>query len=297
MNKKTFSLFFSLFLFLTAITLVKARPVYQDITNVVASNTQYNPDKWYAFTINWTESNDLAGNPANITNATFEANFVGTATNYTAGVHNDTTGRYWINFTAGINITGAGTFSYKWYATNTTNAKPTNSTPSQAYVIAKNATGSGINQSITVYAYGGTSSTVHNNGATSVQGQGSPYANCYIINSLEGTTNLWRDSTAWTQGSSGATSLSIGSYTVKCNITGNTNYTNNNTGISNTLTVITSGSGGGGGYAIYDGETTTQPTQPFATVGEEWQLPELDQNTIIILVIIGGLILVSRKKK
>ena len=293
-------LFFFLFPFLAiATTNVLAIPLYQDSRLSVANNTEYKPDRGnnaYGFQINWTDS---AGAYATVTSVKLQANFNGTTLNYTA-ISNNTVGIYWANFTYKTNITNAETlYSYRWYADNVTTGFE-NATVLTTYYIAKN-TSSIVCMNISVYAIGGGLSDTCNANAQSYQGQGNPYANCWmgLVGSCGaeptpswGTTYLYRDGATWTKGSSGATSLSAASYTVKCNSTGNVNYTDNSTGSSYTLTILTSG--GGGGYDPTITTTTPTTTQPV------WQTPEgwsIDSKWIWIAVILIVIYAFSKRKK
>jgi hypothetical protein len=260
---------------LLALPLALAGPVYQDIAVSPASSTEFSPGRQYAFVVNWTESQDLTRGivPGNITNATFEANFNGTtinytgtaATNYVVGVHNNSIGQYWINFSMGVNVTGGGTFSYKWYACNTTNTVASNATSSQSYVIAKNTTAP-VHMNLTVYDSAGTVSIVNDSSTTSYEGKGTVSVGCWMgwkygetNYATWGTTSKYKDGVSWTSGTPGQ-----GVYTIKCNSTGNVNYTSNSTGKSLTLTVEGGGGGGPTGSAIPDG--TTVPSGPLVSM-------------------------------
>lgn len=308
MNKKTISLFsFFLFLFM-AITLASAEPTYwNESVDGIANNTEYCVDVTdypsnYSFSVNWTD-NVLVGitYTCNLTaaNINFESNFNGSTVNVTPGNNTANSNCTWfVNYTFPTNITAGTAFTYKWYAKNDTGTE--NSTTATTFYIAKNTTVP-VTMNLTVYAIGGTQYNYTDSNAASVQGQGSPYVDCWMgdaageDNTKWGTTSAYRNETAWTKGLTGATSLAVAGYTVKCNSTGNANYTNNATGRSHTLTISASGGSGGGG----GGEPLPTTTTPWIIQPPEggWELPEMSQNTIIILVIIGIVILASRKKK
>ena len=300
MDKKTFSLFSFFLFFIFMATLVLATPQFKSETPKVANNTQYNPSRGvnaYGFSINITD-NTGANQYAGIAEVLFENNFNGSTWNATGT--NNTAGIFWINFTYKGNLTNANTlYSYKWYADNTTGGF--DNTTSSTYYIAKN-TSSIVCMNISVYAIGGILSDTCNANAQSYQGQGNPYADCWmgLVGSCGaepspswGTTYLYRDEATWTKGSSGATSLSAASYTVKCNSTGNVNYTDNSTGSSYTLSILTSGGGGGGEPIPTTVPTTTQPWQPIG-IPKGWNI---DSKWIWIGVILLVIYAFSKKRR
>lgn len=240
-------------------SLALATPQFRSAAVAVANNTEYAPGvtdaaNYYGFEINITDS---VGGVSVVSSPKFENNFNGSTWNATPT--NNTNGIYWINFTHITNISAANTlYTYKWYADNVTTGNE-NASTSTTYFIQKNQTVPVVTN-ITVYAHGGTQSNHTDSAATSWEGQGDPYADCWMGTSpdgtgqtLWGTTSLYRDGASWTKGSSGALTLASGSYTVKCNSTGNANYTNNATGHSFTLTVSALG-GGDSGDIIEDVE-------------------------------------------
>ena len=310
MDKKTFSLFsFFLFFILTA-TSTLAIPTYSGAALSIANASQYAPHRTaansYGFQIKWNNTLPAEGTEGGvdtIANATFECNFNSTTLNFTSTVVNNTAGIYWINFTYGVNISTTNTlYTYKWYSANTSNIQ--NKTASTTYYIAKN-TSVPVRMNITAYAIGGASTDYLDSNAQSYQGQGNPYADCWMYTSngtggtysttfgLFGTTYLYRDEATWTKGSTGATSLSAALYTVKCNSTGNANYTDNSTGSSYTLSILASGGGGGGEPLPTTVPTTTQPWQPIG-IPEGWNI---DSKWIWIGVILIVIYAFSKRKK
>lgn len=301
MNKKLW-LLFSFFLFLVvALTSVFAHPLYINNATTHASGSYYYIERTYGFQVNCSDNYTVSGT----TNATFQLGRpIGTSTNYTNAttgsntVYNVTISTWYVNFTQ-RELGEAGTYNITWYCINFTGSD--NATHVVPWEIARNNTPL-VTTNITVYAMGGTQSNVTSNNAASFEGQGNPYADCWMGRvadgtgeTLWGTTSMYRDGATWTKGSTGATSLGIASYTVKCNSTGNTNFTDNSTGESYTLTIHASGSGGGGGAAIYDGETTT--VTPWQWQPPTWEIPKLSTEAIVVIVIIILLIASGKKKK
>lgn len=219
----------------------------QSSANSTTLATTYNENAMYSFQITWVDQYD------NVENATFRlGTAAGAFTNYTntstdPTVYNAST-TWMVNFTQ-VQLGQAGTYNFTWIAINLTYTE--NSTDMVGFTVAKNSTGSGVN--VTIYTFGSDEVThnITNTDANSYEGKGNPYSNCSMVNdkdtNIEGTSNLWKDGVAWTKGISGAESLGRGSYTIKCNMTGNVNYSNNNTGVSHTFTILSAGGGGGGG--------------------------------------------------
>lgn len=310
--------FFLLFLVIARIQITLAFPGNTSANRTsLASGSEYGPTTNYGFEILWNETNETGAscclNVTDIANVTFETNINGTTLNFTTrmghnttptptglgNVSNNTDGIYWINFTMESNITSAGNYTFRWFAANKTNNISV--TDTVAYNIDKNNS-IRVAMNITAYAIGGAESNTTDSSVISYQGQGSPYADCWMGGLPDGTgqtkwgtTSLYRNETAWTKGSSGATSLSVAKYTVKCNSTGNTNYTSNSTGGSYTLTVSASGGGGGGG-----GGVTTQPTATTTPIWD-WQPPtegwEIDPKVVIVILIIIAVIASGKKKR
>jgi hypothetical protein len=223
------------------------------------NNTEYRPSgTTYGFSINITDTD--CGVPC-IQTVNFQNNFNGTNHNTTL-VANGTDAVFMINFTYPTNVTTRETlYTYKWWAGNGTSGI-VNDSSSYGFYLQKNQTVQ-VCLNISVYGIGGVQTNVSNADARSYQGQGLPYADCWMGTACDGTgqtlwgtTSLYRDETSWTKGSGGALSLSGASNTVKCNSTGNTNYTDNATGCSYTLSISPSG----GGTGSPDVEPSEEPT-------------------------------------
>lgn len=249
---------------------VLAVPQHSGAVIQPATGTQYTGtlNKIYGFQIKWVETGDDY-NAIATSNVTFQNNFNGTTWNFTV-LSNNTVGVFWVNFTLGVNVTGAGNFTYRWYARNNTAWTNENSTASTTYEIAQNVSVP-VQMNLTYYDASGVLKNSTNAGATSHEGKGNPYVECWMgsryntNNPLWGTTSAYRDGVSITKGSGGAISLNKGSYTYKCNSTGNTNYTDNSTGISVTLGVVSAGGGGGGGISLPSIEVPAV-TMPRVTV-------------------------------
>lgn len=239
------------------------------------NNTQYRPStaaNFYGFQI---KINDTANcEVACIQSVKLENNFNGTTWNAT-GVNN-TAGIFWVNFTVPTNASGTvGSYTYKWFAVNGSTGIE-NVTSSYGFYIRKNVTVP-VHVNITTFGAGGSPTTTlktGTEGASSYEGQGNVWANCWLGTSSGtnytkwGTTNLFKSGSSWTKDTSGAESLGKGTYTIKCNSTGNTNYTNNATGISFTLTILSGGGGGGGAPSL------TLPTVTVPAIGRP-KLPSM----------------------
>lgn len=245
----------------------------------VANNTEYNPiigttALSYGFQINITDNATASMDPINKSHVLFQHNFGGTTTNGTT--KNNTAGIFWVNFTHITNISAANTiYTYTWYAANMTSGIQ-NKSASRTYFIKKNQTAP-VCINITVFNAAGTESNVSQSSASSYEGKGNPFASCTMEkttrctgtnNLLWGVDSLYKDGVAWTEGTSGATSLQAGTYTIKCNSTGNANYTSNATGESFTLTILRGGGGGGG-----DGWVSPRITMPTVRLPTMPSLP------------------------
>lgn len=267
--------------------IVLAAPQSSGAIVQVANNTQFSPFRAtspvYGFQITWNDS-AAGATQGQIPNMTFECNFGGTTTNYTSTknttgypatnqLFNNTAGVYWINFTHITNISLTNTlYTYRWFATNSSGVQ--NATAAINYFIRKNQTVP-LFISMTTFDAAGTptqSNKTGTGGVTSYEGKGNVYASCWMGTlsgndyTSWGTDYLYKAGTSWTQGSGGAESLGKGTYTIKCNSTGNTNYTNNATGISFTLTMITGSGGGGGGGIPTPSISLPKITMPKITV-------------------------------
>lgn len=294
MNKRIGLLFF-LFLLFTVVSMsnVSADIIFSSNSTTINTSSEYTVGKAYGFQVTITDT--VTASNINETKVYFEHNFDGTVRNISAS--NTTETVFTFNLTA-YNYTG-GTFNIKWYARNNSvtggsNTGTWNSSADMSitYKIATNTTGTGIDQKITTFTQGATRTESDNANIQGIQGQGASFANCTMKVSNEGTASLFRDNAAWTQNS--GTSLAIGSYTVKCNATGNANFSSNSTGCSYTLSIIASGGGGGGGYYVPLQEVTetTQPEEPSPII----EIPEIDPKIIVILIIIIVVLAGSKKK-
>jgi len=223
----------------------------------------------------------------NATQVYFEHNFHGIVQNMTAS--GNVSSAYYFNMTA-YNYTGAGTYSYRWYARNNSGEAGVgvwNKSAVYAYTIAQNTTTNKVHCYMVVYGTSSSATTATNANANSCEGRGEPYAYCkYYVEPATyitgGTAKLYRDNVEKTNNTSDG-SLPQGTYVYECNITATTNYTANSTGCSYNMTMLACGGGGSGNGGTVGGTSSVSTTvpiwQPGATVTlPEWQLPNIFGN-------------------
>lgn len=307
------------FLFLLVLpAMVLAFPTWQDNIVTQANGTDYNNATSFGFQINCSD-NATSVVHANYTGVTFRigtptgvflnysnASIINYSTIFMGGnksfIANNSVGTFWINISQ-ISMGKAGTYNYTWFCVNESALQ--NATTATDYYIDKNTTGSGIDQWLITYYYGAIKYETVNANNVTYEGQGNPYANCTRKDISEGTSNMYRNGTAWTQNT--ATALGAGPYDVKCNITGNANFTNNETGSTYELIVFESGGGGGGGssgrppspikYEPSKPSPTYTAPAPTMSVVDKFKKSAEENPIMLIAVLALGLMILSGKKR
>jgi PGF-pre-PGF domain-containing protein len=223
-------LFLVLFISIFSITSSSAfaLPTFSSLVTV-NNNTEYSPGKGFSIQINITDN--VCG-IACIVNATFETNMTtGTTTlqNFTKQasqsnpanyLSNNTVGIWWINLTQ-EQTAGAGTYVFKWYAHNGTAGAGDSQ---YVFIILPNST-----NPVNLYL-----NTTLNNNRTYTYPE-AINATGAAIYSNSGTLYLYRDGVQVATGAGSVTNetlLGNGTYAYKVNITGNQNYTSNETGVT-----------------------------------------------------------------
>lgn len=199
--------------------------------NQSSIQSEYNPAFYPKFNITWNTTNMSAGN---ISSVWFESNYSGSAVNYS--MSNATYGFSIFNYTIPV-ILAAG--SYYWMScANDTLSNYWNCTSAYVFTIPQNST----NPAHTNITIGGVPTT---DSAVSSYSDVSITLGCYLGWTGSGTALLWVDGTQYTNPST--QTWGVGIYAVKCNTSGNGNYTSNSTGFSVSMTIATPPASGGGG--------------------------------------------------
>ncbi|MDD5416556.1 MAG: hypothetical protein PHU12_01115, partial [Candidatus Aenigmarchaeota archaeon] len=189
-------------------------PQWSNNKTSLASGVQYSSSNNYGFDITWTD------NQNDVDKVLFETNLTGTLQNFSSAtspaVTNSTYQLFYINFT-NTNITGAGTYVFKWYANDTSNN--INNSDQWYYTIARNTT-----NTLNLYL----------NGTQANRTYTYPESVNATATAQQGTVNLYRNSSLVISGTSPQSEnirLYNGTHQYFVNATGNTNYSDNTTGI------------------------------------------------------------------
>lgn len=117
--------------FLLALGITEARPIYQSNTTKIATNTAWNCINNYGFDINFTENSTMVADELLLANVTFWSDINATTQSNITVNWNTTKTIFWINFTD----IPAGTYYYRWYAMNATSYE--NATENLTYTISR----------------------------------------------------------------------------------------------------------------------------------------------------------------
>jgi hypothetical protein len=168
---------------------------------------KYNASQPSVFNITWADN-------VNVSAALIEGNWSGSPVNYTATlISGNTSSGVW-SYNATL---PAGTFYWKSYANDTSNNRNTSNT--FTFTIAK------ADNSVNLYLNGTQANSTYTY----------PQAINATGTALNGTVFLYRDATLLASGTSPQTNISVlgnGTYAYKVNATGNTNYSDNSTGVT-----------------------------------------------------------------